>query len=157
MYTKNLIKDAGDLYGLTFEELVTLDKIKEKSANNLLQSIEKSKENSLERLVFGLGIRHVGIKAARLLSEQFESMALLQEAKEEEMKEVDGIGEIIANSVAHYFQLPETHQLIETLENAGVNMNYKGIKRTEKEQVASIFNGKTVVLTGKLQKFTRRK
>ncbi len=155
LYTKGLVSNAADLYTLTFEQLVTLDKIKEKSANNLLRAIAASKTQSLERLVFGLGIRHVGIKAARVLAERFETMDQLQNATEAEMVEVEGIGNVIANSLRNYFQLPETHQLIERLEAAGVNMTYTGFKQAELAEVESVFRGKTVVLTGKLHRFTR--
>lgn len=155
LYSKELIRDAGDLYGLTYDELVTLDKIKDKSANNLLASIEKSKENSLERLLFGLGIRHVGAKAARLLAEKFRSITDLKQSVREEIMQIEGIGEVIAESVVSFFGLPETDQLLEKLASFGVNMRYLGPKAEEVEESDSFFNGKTVVLTGKLEHYTR--
>ena len=143
------------MYGLTFDELVTLDKIKEKSANNLLSAIQTSKENSLERLLFGLGIRHVGAKAAQLLAERFVTMDQLSEASFEEIVSIDGIGEIIAGSVLSFFKLKETDQLIEKLSSYGINMSYKGRTLKEKETIQSFFSDKTIVLTGKLKQFTR--
>ena len=155
LYNRELISDAADLYGLTFDELVTLDKIKEKSANNLLSAIQTSKENSLERLLFGLGIRHVGAKAAQLLAERFVTMDQLSEASFEEIVSIDGIGEIIAGSVLSFFKLKETDQLIEKLSSYGINMSYKGRTLKEKETIQSFFSDKTIVLTGKLKQFTR--
>ena len=155
LYNRELISDAADLYGLTFDELVTLDKIKEKSANNLLSAIQTSKENSLERLLFGLGIRHVGAKAAQLLAERFVTMDQLSEASFEEIVSIDGIGEIIAGSVLSFFKLKEMDQLIEKLSSYGINMSYKGRTLKEKETIQSFFSDKTIVLTGKLKQFTR--
>ena len=155
LYNRELISDAAVLYGLTFDELVTLDKIKEKSANNLLSAIQTSKENSLERLLFGLGIRHVGAKAAQLLAERFVTMDQLSEASFEEIVSIDGIGEIIAGSVLSFFKLKETDQLIEKLSSYGINMSYKGRTLKEKETIQSFFSDKTIVLTGKLKQFTR--
>lgn len=155
MYEKELVHDVADLYQLTFEQLLTLEKIKEKSANNILTAIDNSRQNSMERLLFGLGIRHVGAKAAKLLSEQFESMAGLSQATKEDIIEVDGIGEIIADSVVTYFELPEVAELLAELEQCQVNLTYLGKKRDELAKSDSYFNGKTIVLTGKLTHFTR--
>src|SRR5699024_6824675 len=155
LYSKGLIADAGDLYSLTYDQLVTLDKIKEKSANNLLGSIDRSRANSLERLLFGLGIRHVGAKAARLLAERFRWMEQLKEAEADQIMEIEGIGEVIAESVTSFFDLKETEQLLEKLSSYGVNMDYLGLTREERETTDSFFKGKTIVLTGKLAHFTR--
>lgn len=155
MYEKELVEDVADLYQLTFDELLTLEKIKDKSANNILSAIDVSRGNSMERLLFGLGIRHVGAKAAKLLSERFESIDRLKEATKEEIIEVEGIGEIIADSVVAYFQLPEVTELIEELREREVNLTYLGKKRAEIAESDSFFNQKTIVLTGKLTHFTR--
>lgn len=155
MFQKDMVHDVADLYTLTFDQLVTLDKIKEKSANNLLNAIDASRSNSLERLLFGLGIRHVGAKAAKLIAERFETMEAVQQAEKDMIISIEGIGEIIAESVVAYFSLPEVNELIQELKNSQVNMNYLGKKKVEVATVDSYFNGKTVVLTGKLTHFTR--
>ena len=155
MYEKDLVHDVADLYKLTFEELLTLDKIKEKSANNLLTAIDNSRGNSVERLLFGLGIRHVGAKAAKLLAEEFGSMSRIRQATKEEILAIDGIGDIIAESLQTYFSLPEVTELMNELAELKVNLNYLGKKKAEVIQSDSVFNGKTIVLTGKLTHFTR--
>ena len=155
MFEKDMVHDVADLYTLTFDQLVTLDKIKEKSANNLLNAINASRSNSLERLLFGLGIRHVGAKAAKLIAERFETMEAVQQAEKDMIISIEGIGEIIAESVVAYFSLPEVNELIQELKNSQVNMNYLGKKKEEVATVDSYFNGKTIVLTGKLTHFTR--
>lgn len=155
MFEKDMVHDVADLYTLTFDQLVTLDKIKEKSANNLLNAIDASRSNSLERLLFGLGIRHVGAKAAKLIAERFETMEAVQQAKKDMIISIEGIGEIIAESVVAYFSLPEVNELIQELKNSRVNMTYLGKKKEEVATVDSSFNGKTIVLTGKLTHFTR--
>ncbi|TFI68498.1 DNA ligase (NAD(+)) LigA [Carnobacterium divergens] len=155
MYEKDLVHDVADLYKLTFEELLTLDKIKEKSANNLLTAIDNSRGNSVERLLFGLGIRHVGAKAAKLLAEEFGSMSRISQATKEEILAIDGIGDIIAESLQTYFSLPEVTELMNELAELKVNLNYLGKKKAEVIQSDSVFNGKTIVLTGKLTHFKR--
>ncbi|TFI75683.1 NAD-dependent DNA ligase LigA [Carnobacterium divergens] len=155
MYEKDLVHDVADLYKLTFEELLTLDKIKEKSANNLLTAIDNSRSNSVERLLFGLGIRHVGAKAAKLLAEEFGSMTGIRQATKEEILAIDGIGDIIAESLQTYFSLPEVTELLNELAALQVNLEYLGKKKAEVVQSDSVFNGKTIVLTGKLTHFTR--
>lgn len=155
MFEKEMVHDVADLYTLTFDQLVTLDKIKEKSANNLLTAIDASRSNSLERLLFGLGIRHVGAKAAKLIAERFETIEAVQQAEKEAIIAIEGIGEIIADSVVAYFSLPEVTELIQELKNSQVNMTYLGKKKEEVAIVDSYFNGKTIVLTGKLTHFTR--
>lgn len=155
LYAHELISNAADLYTLTHEELVQLDKIADKSAKNLLKAIDDSRTNSLERLLFGLGIRHVGAKAARLLAETYETIDRLQEAAAEDIQSIEGIGEIIADSVVAFFELPEAQDLIKKLKSQGVNMTYTGPKRSEAAEVDSYFSGKTIVLTGKLENFSR--
>lgn len=155
MYEKNLIKDVASLYYLTLDELLTLDKVKEKSASNILNAITASKTNSLEKLLFGLGIRHVGAKAAKILAEHFVTIEALMVAKAEEIVQLDAIGTIIADSAVAYFQKEEVHQLISELREAGVNLSYLGIVAADLEAVDSPFKGKTVVLTGKLTHFNR--
>lgn len=155
MYDKKLVKDVADLYQLTEAQLLTLDKIKEKSADNLLRAIDASRENSLERLLFGLGIRHVGAKAAKILAENFGEMEQLAHAEKDAIIALDTMGEIIADSVVTYFANHEVHELIAELKNAGVNMTYKGPRLQDVAQIESPFSGKTIVLTGKLTHFTR--
>ena len=155
MFEKEMVHDVADLYTLTYDQLVTLDKIKEKAANNLLTAIDASRSNSLERLLFGLGIRHVGAKAAKLIAERFETIEAVQQAEKEAIISIEGIGEIIADSVVAYFSLPEVSELIQELKNSQVNMTYLGKKKEEVATVDSYFNGKTIVLTGKLTHFTR--
>ena len=150
MFEKGLVKDVADLYKLTEEDLYQLDKIKEKSANNIVTAIDQSRGNSFERLLFGLGIRHVGAKAAASLAAEFETIDQLMQAKKEEIMAVEGMGDIIADSVVAYFQLPEVKDLIEEFRANGVNLTYLGKKKAEVAAVDSIWNGKTVVLTGKL-------
>ncbi len=125
------------------------------SATNLVNAIERSKENSLERLLFGLGIRHVGEKAAKLIAEEFETMDRIMEATVEELTNIHEIGEKIAQSVVSYFQKDEAKQLIARLKEAGVNMVYKGKKKSQAAISDSLFAGKTIVLTGKLERLTR--
>lgn len=155
MYDKGLVKDVADLYKLTETQLLTLDKIKEKAADNLLRAIDASRENSLERLIFGLGIRHVGAKAAKILAEHFGDMTRLAQAEQSEIVALETIGETIADSVVTYFSNQEVHELIAELQEAGVNLRYRGPQLAELASVASPFAGKTVVLTGKLSHYTR--
>ncbi|MEY8445288.1 NAD-dependent DNA ligase LigA [Enterococcus ratti] len=155
MYDKKLVSDVADLYKLTEEELLTLDKIKEKSANNILSAIHLSKENSVERLIFGLGIRHVGAKAAKILAEHFGDLETLSKSDFAAIIALDTIGDIIADSVVTYFNNEEVHELMTELKQAGVNFNYKGIRFSQIKTIESPFKEKTVVLTGKLTQFTR--
>ena len=155
MFEKGLVKDVADLYKLTEEDLYQLDKIKEKSAHNIVTAIDQSRGNSCERLLFGLGIRHVGSKAAASLAAEFETIDRLMQATKEEIMAVEGMGDIIADSVVAYFQLPEVKDLIEEFRVNGVNLTYLGKKKAEVAAVDSIWNGKTVVLTGKLTHYNR--
>lgn len=155
MYDKKLVADVADLYKLTEEELLTLDKIKEKSANNILTAIDNSKDNSVERLIFGLGIRHVGAKAAKILAEHFGDLETLSKSDYESIIALDTIGDIIADSVVTYFSNEEVHELMNELKQAGVNFEYKELRNAQLQEVESPFKEKTVVLTGKLTRFTR--
>lgn len=155
MYDKKLVADVADLYKLTEEELLTLDKIKEKSANNILTAIDNSKDNSVERLIFGLGIRHVGAKAAKILAEHFGDLETLSRSDYESIIALDTIGDIIADSVVTYFSNEEVHELMNELKQAGVNFEYKELRSTQLQEVESPFKEKTVVLTGKLTRLTR--
>lgn len=155
LYDEGLIKDVADLYKLKKEELVQLERMGEKSSDNLLRAIERSKENSLERLLFGLGIRFVGAKAAKTLAETCLTLDNLMTKTREELQQIDEIGEKMADSIVRYFEKEEVQELIAELRELGVNMAYKGVKRDKSEHIDSIFAGKTVVLTGKLASFTR--
>ncbi len=152
---QGLVHDVADLYRLTADQLAQLDKFKEKSINNLLNAIEASRQNSLERLLFGLGIRHVGAKAARLLAEHFLTMEALMVSDQEEIMSVDTIGETIADSLATYFADDQVQTLIRELAEVQVNLTYTGVTKAQAENSDSYFNGKTVVLTGKLSQYTR--
>ncbi|PEC20704.1 NAD-dependent DNA ligase LigA [Bacillus cereus] len=150
LFDADYIRTFADLYALTKEQLLQLERFGEKSATNLVQAIENSKENSLERLLFGLGIRHVGAKAARTFAEHFETMDALVKATEEELKAINEIGEKMAQSVVTYFDNEDVLELLQQFKEYGVNMAYKGIKIADLQNVESYFAGKTVVLTGKL-------
>lgn len=155
LFSESLIHDVADIYKLTYEQLIQLERMGEKSVHNLLQAIETSKGNSLEKLLFGLGIRHVGAKAAKTLAMQFDTIDNLKKANHEELTAINEIGEKMADSVVAYFEQEEVHELIDELKTAGVNMEYTGHKPILAENADSIFAGKTIVLTGKLEKLTR--
>lgn len=155
LYDQSLVEDPADLYYLKKGQMLDLDKIADKSADNLLDAIEESKDNSLERLVFGLGIRHVGSKAARLLAQEYLTMDALRDASKESIESIEGLGETIAESIHAFFELEEVTELIDKLKNANVNMSFKGKRKEDIEQVSSFFSDKTVVITGKLEQFTR--
>ncbi|ASS87673.1 DNA ligase (NAD(+)) LigA [Geobacillus lituanicus] len=155
LFNAGLVRDVADLYCLTKEQLVGLERMGEKSAANLLAAIEASKQNSLERLLFGLGIRYVGAKAAQLLAEHFETMERLERATKEELMAVPEIGEKMADAITAFFAQPEATELLQELRAYGVNMAYKGPKRSAEASADSAFAGKTVVLTGKLASMSR--
>lgn len=155
LFKEKLIDNVADLYKLERDKLLELERMGEKSADNLLAAIEKSKENSLERLLFGLGIRHVGAKAAKTIAQRFETMETLMEATKEDLLQVEEIGEKMADSIQLYFSKPEVKELMEELQSLGVNMTYKGPKLIKVEDLDTPFAGKTVVLTGKLSILTR--
>lgn len=153
LWDKKLIHDVAGLYALTEDQLLTLDKFGEKSATNLLTSINNSRNNSVERLLFGLGIRHVGAKAARLIMAHFNDLDRLIEANADEISAVDGIGPTIGESVETYFANEQVQSLIEELRQSGLNFTYLGTTTSVDE--SSDWNGKRVVLTGKLVEMTR--
>ncbi|KZR58257.1 NAD-dependent DNA ligase LigA [Pseudobacillus badius] len=155
LYRSGLVHDVSDLYSLNKEQLIQLERMGEKSADNLLKAIEASKENSLEKLLFGLGIRHVGAKAAKTLAQHFETMQALTEAEAEQLTAIHEIGGKMAEAIVTYFNQPNVSELIAKLQAAGVNMAYKGPKLAAVEASDSFFAGKTVVLTGKLHELTR--
>lgn len=150
----DLIHDVSDLYHLTIEQLVELERMGEKSATNLVNAIQASKENSMERLLIGLGIRHVGEKAAKIVSEQFGSMEAVMAATEEQLVAIYEIGDKMASSLVEYFSNDDARAVIERLAEVGVNMTFKG-KKVEVVVGDNPFAGKTIVLTGKLEQLTR--
>lgn len=156
LFEEGLVLDVADLYNLTMDQLLVLDKIQQKSAENILEAIEQSKANSLERLLTGLGIRHVGTKAAKELAQHFGNMKALQEASIEQLLEIDGLGDIIAYSVKTYFEQPSVQQLIQELQDRGVNMTYLGVTKDDSIASGHVLSGKTVVLTGTLEQLTRQ-
>lgn len=155
MYDKEIIKNVADLYFVTEEELLTLDKIKEKSANNILLAISNSKGNSLEKLMFGLGIQHVGAKAAKLIAERFKHLDEIMKASKEEISAIDAIGPVIADSLVKYFENEEVHELVSELKRAELNLAYLGQTSEDLSQIESPFKDKVIVLTGKLTHFNR--
>ncbi|MCS0790064.1 NAD-dependent DNA ligase LigA [Cytobacillus firmus] len=155
LFAENLIKDVADIYKLTYEQLIQLERMGEKSVNNLIQAIENSKGNSLEKLLFGLGIRHVGAKAAKTLAQEFGHMEALEKASRDNLTAINEIGEKMADSIVSFFDQEEAHELIAELKASGVNMAYNGPKPVSAENSDSFFAGKTVVLTGKLEIMSR--
>ncbi|EAE5717646.1 NAD-dependent DNA ligase LigA [Listeria monocytogenes] len=155
LFSQHLIKDVADLFFLSKEKLLELERMGEKSVTNLLASIQASKQNSLEKLLFGLGIRHVGAKAAKSLAIHFDTMDNLKVADKETLTSINDIGEKMADSIVTYFANEEVHDLLEELKRAGVNMTYTGPKLEVMSEEELVFAGKTVVLTGKLEKLTR--
>lgn len=156
LWDRHLVHDVADLYRLTYDQLLTLDKFGPKSANNLLTSIANSRNNSVERLLFGLGIRHVGAKAARILAQHFGSLAALMTADEEAIAEINTIGPTIADSLKNYFANEQVQELIQELQATGVNMEYHGPAPIAQDSAAAKeWQNKRVVLTGKLNEMTR--
>ncbi|BFI97797.1 NAD-dependent DNA ligase LigA [Priestia sp. Y58] len=155
LFREQLIKDVADIYTLTKQQLIELERMGEKSADNLISAIEASKENSLERLLFGLGIRHVGAKAAKTLAQHFETIDKLTKATYDELVAINEIGAKMADAIVAYFTQEEVQELIHELKEYGVNLTYKGPKLVSVENVDSVFAGKTVVLTGKLEQLSR--
>lgn len=151
LFRAQLIHDVADIYKLSREQLLSLEGIKEKSADKLLSAIADSKEKSAEKLLFGLGIRHVGEKASRLLLETFGDIETLMQSNEDAIAQIDGLGHVIANSLAQYFAKPEAQQLISELKCQGLNLTYLGQRV---DQSAPLY-GLTVVLTGKLEEMGR--
>ena len=153
LWDKELVHDVTDLYSLTHDQLLTLDKFGDKSAANLLTSIANSRNNSVERLLFGLGIRHVGAKAARFIMEHFQNLDRLLTASADEVAAVDGIGPTIGDSVQTYFANEQVKKRVDELRAVGVNFDYHG--SVVPAATDSEWNGRRVVLTGKLEELTR--
>ena len=146
---ENRIAHAYDLYTLTNEDIANLDRMGEKSAHNLLMALEKSKSNDLYRVIYGLGIRHIGEKAAKLLAQRFGTMDAILSATEEDVLSIDGFGSVMAKSVVAFFALAPSRELVERLKSAGVNMQAQNARKDNR------FEGKTFVLTGTLPTLTR--
>ena len=146
---KELVHSAADIYTLTREQLLELDKFKEKSADNLLQAITASKQNNLDKLLFGFGIRNIGDKAAALLAEHFGTLQAIREATAEQISQIDGFGGVMAQSVVEFFAKEGTTDLVHRLADAGVNMQWKGEPKGDK------LEGKTLVVTGTLETLSR--
>lgn len=146
---QNMIKTAADIYSLDFGKIAEMDKMGKKSAENLKKAIEKSKENDLSKLVFALGIRHVGAKAAKLLSDNFRDIDSIMNSSAEDISKIDGFGLVMAQSVVDFMSMPQSQKLIADLKAAGVNM------KAEDTHIDNRFSGKTFVLTGTLTKYTR--
>ncbi|KLV18200.1 NAD-dependent DNA ligase LigA [Niallia circulans] len=155
LFSEKLIEDVADLYTLQFDQLIQLERMGEKSVHNLLEAIEASKQNSLERLLFGLGIRHVGAKAAKTIAMEFKTMDQLMEAAKEDLTAINEIGEKMADSIVTFFEQEEVIELITELKTYGVNMEYTGPLPVAVEETDSAFAGKTIVLTGKLEQLSR--
>jgi len=151
LFAANLVKDVADIYRLTVEDFLLLDGIKEKSAQKLYQAIQASKENSAEKLLFGLGIRHVGSKASQLLLQHFHSIESLAQANPEEVASIESLGSVIAQSLQSYFETEGAKILLSELKELGVNLDYKG----QIVAADAALSGLTVVLTGKLERLTR--
>ncbi|MDR1606016.1 MAG: NAD-dependent DNA ligase LigA [Streptococcaceae bacterium] len=151
LFEKELLTDVADLYQLTVDDLLKLDKVKEKTAEKLYQSIQDSKSNSVEKLLFGLGIRHVGAKAAKILAEHFLNLSKLATASVDALSEISSIGTVLAKSLTTYFALDGTQKLLAELQAAGLNFDYLGVMNREH----AALSGKTIVLTGKLAQLTR--
>ncbi|MBI0022288.1 NAD-dependent DNA ligase LigA [Lactobacillus sp. W8172] len=156
LISNDLVHNVADLYHLQASDLAKLDHFKDKSINNLLTAINNSKRNSVELLLTGLGIDHVGAKAARLISQKFKNMAKIMEADVQEVAAIDTIGMTIAESLTTYFAQDEVVELVKELQASGVNMDYLGETEEQIEDIPdNYFKGKTVVLTGTLSHFTR--
>ena len=151
LFAANLVKDVADIYRLKEEDFLLLEGVKEKSASKLFQAIQASKENSAEKLLFGLGIRHVGSKASQLLLQHFHSIENLAQADPEEVASIESLGSVIAQSLQTYFATEGSKILLDELKEAGVNLDYKG----QTVVADAALSGLTVVLTGKLERLTR--
>lgn len=151
LFAANLVKDVADIYRLQEEDFLLLEGIKEKSAAKLYQAIQASKENSAEKLLFGLGIRHVGNKASQLLLQHFHSIENLVQADPEEVASIESLGGVIAKSLQTYFATEGSEILLRELKEAGVNLDYKG----QTVVADAALSGLTVVLTGKLERLKR--
>ncbi|HEM6339079.1 TPA: NAD-dependent DNA ligase LigA [Streptococcus suis] len=151
LFLAGLVKDVADIYKLTVDDLLTLDGFKEKSADKLYQAIQASKGNSAERLLFGLGIRHVGSKASKILLENFGDLEALAQASQDEIASLEGLGQVIAKSLTSFFASQGAQQLLAELKENAVNLAYLGQVADEN----AALSGLTVVLTGKLERMKR--
>ena len=151
LFAANLVKDVADIYRLKEDDFLLLEGVKEKSAAKLYQAIQASKENSAEKLLFGLGIRHVGSKASQLLLQHFHSIENLAQADPEEVASIESLGGVIAKSLQTYFETEGSEILLRELKEAGVNLDYKG----QTVVADAALSGLTVVLTGKLERLKR--
>ena len=151
LFAANLVKDVADIYRLKEEDFLLLEGVKEKSASKLYQAIQASKENSAEKLLFGLGIRHVGSKASQLLLQHFHSIENLAQADPEEVASIESLGSVIAKSLQTFFATEGSKILLDKLKEAGVNLDYKG----QTVVADAALSGLTVVLTGKLERLKR--
>ncbi|HFR3773883.1 TPA: NAD-dependent DNA ligase LigA [Streptococcus suis] len=151
LFLAGLVKDVADIYKLTVDDLLTLDGFKEKSADKLYQAIQASKGNSAERLLFGLGIRHVGSKASKILLENFGDLEALAQASQDEIASLEGLGQVIAKSLTSFFASQGARQLLVELKENAVNLTYLGQVADEN----AALSGLTVVLTGKLERMKR--
>ena len=151
LFSTNLVKDVADIYRLQEEDFLLLEGVKEKSAAKLYQAIQASKENSAEKLLFGLGIRHVGSKASQLLLQYFHSIENLAQADPDEVASIESLGGVIAKSLQTYFATEGSEILLRELKEAGVNLDYKG----QTVVANAALSGLTVVLTGKLERLKR--
>ena len=151
LFAANLVKDVADIYRLKEENFLLLEGVKEKSASKLYQAIQASKENSAEKLLFGLGIRHVGSKASQLLLQHFHSIENLAQADPEEVASIESLGGVIAKSLQTYFATEGSEILLRELKEAGVDLDYKG----QTVVANAALSGLTVVLTGKLERLKR--
>ena len=151
LFAAQLVEDVAGIYRLTVEDLLTLEGFKEKSAEKLYEAIQASKENSAEKLLFGLGIRHVGSKVSQILLQEFHHLDQLAAADPERIASIDSLGMVVAESLKSYFAQEGSKRLLQELKEAGVNMAYLG----EKVAADAALSGMTVVLTGKLERLTR--
>ena len=151
LFAANLVKDVADIYRLKEDDFLLLEGVKEKSASKLYQAIQASKENSVEKLLFGLGIRHVGSKASQLLLQHFHSIENLAQSDPEEVASIESLGSVIAQSLQTYFATEGSNILLDELKEAGVNLDYKG----QTVVADAALSGLTIVLTGKLERLTR--
>ena len=151
LFAAQLVEDVAGIYRLTVEDLLTLEGFKEKSAEKLYEAIQASKENSAEKLLFGLGIRHVGSKVSQILLQEFHDLDQLASADPERIASIDSLGMVVAESLKRYFAQEGSKRLLQELKEAGVNMAYLG----EKVAADAALSGMTVVLTGKLERLTR--
>ena len=151
LFAAQLVEDVAGIYRLSVEDLLTLEGFKEKSAEKLHEAIQASKENSAEKLLFGLGIRHVGSKVSQILLQEFHDLDQLASADPERIASIDSLGMVVAESLKRYFAQEGSKRLLQELKEAGVNMDYLG----EKVAADAALSGMTVVLTGKLERLTR--